>query len=250
MRGDMITIFPEIVRPYLEWGVLKRIQEKGLLEVRVHNLRDYCTDKHQQVDDAPFGGGPGMVLKPEPIFRAVESIASPGARVILTSPQGRLFSQWVAEQLAKEAHLVIICGRYEGVDERVAEYLATDEISIGDYVLSGGELPALVILDAVARRLPGALGNEASAELDSFAGCLLDYPHYTRPAEFRGYTVPEVLRSGNHEEIQRWRKKQALLRTWKRRPELLARVRLSPEDQVLLEELKEKEKEGVVNSRS
>src|SRR5688500_14482094 len=221
-------------------GIVSRGIAAGLLDVKVHDLRDFTTDRHRVVDDMPFGGGPGMVLKPEPLFRAVEQVKAergePGA-VILTSPDGRRLTHGEAERLRRLGHIVILCGRYEGVDERVRRYLATDEISIGDYVLSGGELPALVIVDAVARLVPGVVGDEQSVARDSFARGLLDFPQYTRPADFRGMAVPAVLLSGHHREIERWRRREVLARTLERRPDLLADASLEPEDKALLQEL-------------
>jgi tRNA (guanine37-N1)-methyltransferase len=252
MLFDVITIFPEFFSSILEHGVLKRGRAGGQIEIRIHDLRDATDDRHHTVDDRPFGGGPGMVFKPEPVFRAVEGLkqAAPDepCRVVLLTPQGRLLTQAVAEELSREKRLVLICGRYEGVDERVAEHLATDEISIGDYVLAGGELAAAVVMETVTRLLPGVLGNESSAGQDSFAGFdnlgvseaqgILDCPHYTRPADLRGWKVPEVLLSGNHEEIRRWRRRQALERTWRKRPDLLERAPLSEEDREMLEEIR------------
>jgi tRNA (guanine37-N1)-methyltransferase len=240
MRCDILTLFPEIFEPYVNSSILHRAQTKGLLRLKLYNLRQFSTNKHLQVDDVPYGGGPGMVLKPEPIFRAVAEITPEGQnkRIILTTPQGKPFTQQLAQELSQEEYLLLICGRYEGVDERVAQTLVTDEISIGDYVLTGGELPALVILDAVARLIPGVLGDEASAEEDSFSEVLLEYPHYTRPAEYHGLGVPEVLLSGNHEKIRRWRRYQALKRTYLRRPELLDKMELSQEDQELLQNIR------------
>ena len=227
MIVDVVTIFPQMIEPALAEGVIGRARAKGLVDVRARDLRDYTTDRHRVVDDVPFGGGPGMVMKPEPIFRAVEAIASergaPSA-VILTTPQGRRFSHAEAVRFSRMERLIILCGRYEGVDERVAEALVTDEVSIGDYVLTGGELPALVVVDAVVRLVPGVVGDEASVAADSFVEGLLDCPHYTRPADFRGMTVPDVLLSGHHAEIARWRRDQQLARTAQRRPDLLGRV--------------------------
>lgn len=252
MIFDVITIFPDFFTSILEHGVLKRGCSGGQIEIRIHDLRDATDDRHRTVDDRPFGGGPGMVFKPEPLFHAVEAIKA-GApdelpRVVLLSPQGRLLTQAVAEELGQEQRLVLICARYEGVDERVAEHLATDEISIGDYVLPGGELAAAVVMETVTRLLPGVLGNEESCEQDSFATGgglpqtevrgILDCPHYTRPADLRGWKVPEVLLSGNHDEIRRWRRRQALEKTWRKRPDLLERVALSGEDLELLEEIR------------
>lgn len=216
-----MTLFPRIVEGPLEESILKRARERGLVAIRVHNLRDFAHDKHRVVDDKPFGGGPGMVLKPEPIFEAVETLRRPESRVVLMCPQGRRLTQAVARELAQLPHLLILCGHYEGVDERVREALVQDEISIGDYVLTNGALAAAVLIDAVVRLLPGALGDETSATSDSFTNGLLEGPQYTRPAEFRGMRVPEVLLSGNHEEIARWRREQALRRTAQRRPDLL-----------------------------
>lgn len=242
VKFDIVTIFPRMVEGPLADGIVGRAIGSGLLDVRVHDLRDYTTDRHRVVDDAPFGGGPGMVLKPEPLFRAVEQIRAgrgePGA-VIVTSPDGERFSHRQAERLAALGHIVILCGRYEGVDERVRSHLATEAISIGDYVLSGGELPALVIVDAVARLVPGVVGDEESVARDSFARGLLDFPQYTRPADFRGMGVPPVLLSGHHKDIERWRRREVLARTFARRPELLEGVELDPEDEALLQELLE-----------
>jgi tRNA (guanine37-N1)-methyltransferase len=241
MKIDIVTIFPKMVGGPLTEGIVGRAIERGLLDVAIHDLRDHTTDRHRVVDDVPFGGGPGMVLKPEPLFRAVEAVrAARGApaAVILTSPDGIPFSHAAAERLARLDHLVILCGRYEGVDERVRSSLATEEISIGDYVLSGGELPALVILDAVARLVPGVVGQGESVARDSFARGHLDFPQYTRPAEFRGLQVPAVLLSGHHAEIDRWRRREALKRTLERRPDLLAdRAALDESDRALLQDL-------------
>jgi tRNA (guanine37-N1)-methyltransferase len=220
MRIDVITIFPSMFTGPLDESIIRRARDTGLLDLRIINLRDFTYDKHKTVDDRPFGGGPGMVMKPEPIFEAVESIEGSDKYVILLSASGRLFNQKIASELAQKEHLVLICGGYEGVDERVAEHLADDEISIGDYVLTNGVLPAMVIIDAVTRLLPGALGDNESAKEESFATGLLEYPQYTRPAEFRGWKVPEVLLSGHHAEIAKWRKEQALKRTMERRPDL------------------------------
>lgn len=240
MRIDIVTIFPEAFVP-LQISMLGRAQERGVLTVSVWDLRDFTADRHRQVDDAPYGGGAGMVMKPEPFFAAVDAIrAAAGAtspRIILTSPQGEKLTHALAEQLAAEGHLVVLCGHYEGIDERVRDALTTDEISIGDYVLTGGELAAMVIADAVARLLPGVVGDAASVQVDSFSEGLLDYPHYTRPAEFRGQRVPAVLLSGDHEAIRRWRHAQRLRRTLGRRPDLLKAEALSEEDRRLLEEL-------------
>ena len=225
LRVDIITIFPGVFAPYLDEGMLRIARERGLLEVHVHDLRDYTTDKHRSVDDRPYGGGPGMVMTPGPIFAAVEDVAARaegGPRLILLTPQGRTFGQELAAELSLETRLVFICGRYEGFDERVRIGLPVEEMSIGDYVLTGGELPAAVIIDAVARLLPGVLGHEDSAQLDSFACGRLDCPQYTRPAEFRGMTVPDVLLSGHHKEIESWRLEHSLERTRQRRPDIMA----------------------------
>ncbi len=243
MRFDVFTLLPEAFPAYLGSSILQRAQERGILEVHLHNLRDYAHDRHRTTDDLPYGGGGGMVMKPEPIFEAVESVFGTTqpfpCPIILLTPQGRLFTQKVAIELATYPRLALICGRYEGVDERVREHLVTDEISIGDFVLTGGELAALVIIDAVTRLLPGVLGDPDGAWDDSHVSGLLEYPHYTRPAEFRGWRVPEVLLSGNHAAIARWRRKEALRRTLLRRPDLFASARLTEEDQRLLAELKQ-----------
>ena len=260
MTFDVITIFPGFFTSVLGYGVLKRALAGGQANIRLHDLRDFTDDRHRSVDDRPFGGGPGMVFKPDPIFKAVAALhsESPGLQfpVILLSPQGKLFTQGVAEELAGQERLVLICGRYEGVDERIAEHVATDEISIGDFVLSGGELPAALIMESVSRLLPGVLGNEESACQESFAAPhtgpvqfrhgLLDFPHYTRPAEYQGWRVPEVLLSGNHEEIRRWRRQRALEKTWRRRPDLLAGFPLSDEERSWLDALRKEECEPVV----
>ncbi len=233
MIADVITIFPELIASALEAGVVGRARERGVVDLRVRNLRDYTDDRHRTVDDAPFGGGPGMVMKPGPLWRAIEAIAAergPASAVVLMSPQGRTFTHAVAEEMSRLERLVIICGRYEGIDERVTEHLVTHEISIGDYVLTGGELPALVVLDAIARLVPGVVGDAGSVAADSFVRGLLDHPHYTRPAEFRGHAVPATLMSGDHAAIDRWRLEQRIRRTAERRPELLERADLSKEE--------------------
>jgi tRNA (guanine37-N1)-methyltransferase len=238
MQIDILSLFPQMFHGPLSESIAKRAIERGLAQINLHNIRDFTHDRHHTVDDYAYGGGAGMVLKPEPIFEAVEEIkkdTGPGERakglpVILLTPQGRLFSQEIAQELAGYPHLVLICGRYEGVDERVREHLATGEISIGDYVLSGGELAAMVVVDAVIRLLPGVLGSEASVQDDSHAAGLLEYPQYTRPEVYRGWAVPEILLSGNHSQIARWRRQQALLRTRERRPELLEKTKLSSEE--------------------
>ena len=273
MHFELITIFPDLFRGPLDYGIVRRARESHLVDINIHDLRAFTKDKHRTVDDRPFGGGEGMVLKPEPIFDCLEFLrVSPRQEritrraresVVLLSPQGQLFNQRLAAEMSQLERIFLICGRYEGVDERVSEYLADREISVGDFVLSGGELPAAIIVDAVTRLLPGALGNEASSRTESFgtgevncrlpmdaagkrvpdstisAGGLLDYPHYTRPAEFRGMAVPEPLVSGDHEAIRRWRRRQALEKTLRNRPELLERVDLSPEDRQVVEELRQ-----------
>jgi tRNA (guanine37-N1)-methyltransferase len=221
MKVDILTLFPGMFAGPLDESMVGRAREQGALELRVHNLRDWTHDRHKTVDDRPFGGGPGMLLKPEPVFAAVEALRSPDTRVILLCPQGRRFTQAVARELAAQSHLILVCGSYEGFDERIREALADDELSIGDYVLTNGALPAMVIVDAVTRLLPGVLGDDQSARDESFSQGLLEYPQYTRPAEFRGMRVPDVLLSGNHAEIARWRAEQARQRTARRRPDLL-----------------------------
>ena len=221
MKIDVLTLFPESLAGPLDESIIKRARESGLLDLRVHQLRDYAHDRHRTVDDRPFGVGPGMLLKPEPIFEAVENLANERTHVILLSPGGRTFNQKIAEDLSQKPELLLISGHYEGFDERVRESLADDELSIGDYILTNGSLPAMVIVDAVTRLLPGVLGDEESAHDESFSQGLLEYPQYTRPADFRGMKVPEVLLSGNHAEIARWRTEQALLRTRERRPDLV-----------------------------
>jgi len=272
-RFDILTIFPDFFRGPLDYGIIRRAREAGLVEISIHDLRNFTKDKHRTVDDRPFGGGEGMILKPEPIFECVESLGSLSSQaervagtakqsVILLSPQGRKLNQSLVAELAELDRIVLICGRYEGVDERVGEHLADREVSVGDYVLSGGELGAAVIVDTVTRLIPGAVGNEASTRQESFtspcsagalardaadegrpsstcvSGGLLDYPHYTRPADFRGMAVPEVLVNGNHEEIKRWRRKRALKKTLRNRPDLLEDAVLSREDEALLEEIR------------
>jgi tRNA (guanine37-N1)-methyltransferase len=265
MKFEIVTIFPDFFRGPLDYGIVRRAREAGLIEIALHDLRQFTSDKHRTVDDRPFGGGEGMVLKPEPLFACVESLSvaplderrseTQKQTVILLSPQGRMFNQAVAQELAGLDRIVMICGRYEGVDERVAEALADRELSVGDFVLSGGELGAAIIIDSVTRLVPGALGNEASARQESFtarqvtstirnapdstcaSGGLFDYPHYTRPAEFRGMSVPDVLIGGNHEQIRRWRRRKALEKTLRNRPDLLSEQELSAEDTKLLAEL-------------
>ncbi len=265
MKADIVTIFPDFFRGPLDHGITRRAAEMGLLKIEVHDLRQFTRDKHRSVDDRPFGGGEGMVLKPEPIFECLERMqlapreqrlaGTVKESVVVLSAQGQRFTQKVASELAALTRIVLICGRYEGVDERVSEFLADRELSIGDYVLSGGELGAAVIIEAVTRLLPGAVGNEASTRQESFtehvsggetdgpdstcgSGGLLDYPHYTRPAEFRGMTVPEVLINGNHQEIRRWRREQALKKTLRNRPDLMEGMELRKEDRKILERIK------------
>ena len=257
MRFDLLTIFPEFFSGPFDFGIIRRARQQGIIEIAIHDLRSFTFDKHHIVDDRPFGGGDGMVLKPEPIFRAVETLtgdhqadhqadhqededqAGKRTAVVLLSPQGRIFNQAEAERFAAEcSRMILICGRYEGVDERVVENLVTDEISIGDYVLTGGEIPAMVIVDAVTRLLPNALGSETSAVHDSFSDGLLDYPHFTRPAEFRDWRVPEVLIGGHHAEVARWRRRAALLKTLKMRPDLLDKASLSDDELRWLDEIR------------
>lgn len=253
MHIHILTLFPDMFPGYLDESILKKAQAMGQLTVHLHNIRDYTTDKHHVTDEPPFGGGGGMVLKPEPIFTAVESLVSSlrsqqemgdgrlemgDLPVILMSPQGRPFTQAVAQELAGYERLVLLCGRYEGVDERVREHLVTDEISIGDYVLTGGELPALIVIDAISRLLPDVLGDPTGAQDDSHAMGLLEYPHYTRPPEFRGWKIPDVLLTGAHVKIDKWRREQALLRTLKKRPDMLEKAELSKADKKFLDGLK------------
>ncbi|HWR57391.1 MAG TPA: tRNA (guanosine(37)-N1)-methyltransferase TrmD [Thermodesulfovibrionales bacterium] len=245
MKCEIITIFPDIFNAYFGESIVKRAVQKGIIELKVRNLRDYSTDKHRTVDDAPYGGGPGMVMKPEPFFKAVRSVKADGVEThtIALSPQGRRFDQEMALRLSREERrLLFLCGRYEAIDERVREALVDEEISIGDYILTGGELPALVIIDGIVRLLPGALGDGCSVKEESFSWGILDYPHYTRPPDFEGLRVPDVLISGNHRDIVRWRRKEALRRTLDRRPELLQQALLTDEDRRLLSEIKEEEK--------
>ena len=246
MQFEVFTLLPEVFPPYLDTSILNRARQRGLIDVRVHNIRDYTHDKHHTTDDTPYGGGGGMVMKPEPVFEAVESVLgleAPQAQpinvpVILLTPQGRVFTQRVAEELSRYERIALLCGRYEGVDERIREHLVTDEISIGDYVLTGGELPALMIIDAVSRLLPGVLGDPTGAEDDSHSMGLLEYPHYTKPPEFRGWKVPDVLASGNHAKIDEWRREQALTRTFNKRPDMLEKAALSKKDLKIIERLK------------
>ncbi|UJF35321.1 tRNA (guanosine(37)-N1)-methyltransferase TrmD [Paenibacillus hexagrammi] len=246
MRIDVLTLFPEMFEGVFSSSILGKARDKGIVSFNTVNFRDYANNKHNTVDDYPYGGGGGMVLKAEPIFSAVEDLPVIGGeseqpvkpRVILMCPQGEPYTQKKAEELASEKHLVFICGHYEGYDERIREYLVTDEISVGDYVLTGGELPAMVVIDSVTRLLPGVLGNEMSAVTDSFSTGLLEYPHYTRPVKFRDMEVPEILLSGHHENVNRWRRQQALLRTWQRRPDLLEGRELTKEEKAWLDEWK------------
>ncbi len=246
MQIDILTLFPQMFQGPFSVGIFKRAVDRKLIQVNIHNIRDYTHDKHNTVDDYAYGGGAGMVLKPEPIFEAVESIKSDmrlkegvsELPIILLTPQGRLFCQQITQELSRYSHLILICGRYEGVDERVREHLVTDEISIGDYVLGGGELAAMVVVDAVVRLLPGVLGSEASPLDDSYTTGLLEYPQYTRPDVYRGWSAPEVLLSGDHAQIAKWRRQQAILRTLKRRPELLDKANLCLEERQLVERLK------------
>ena len=245
MHIDVLTLFPEMFQIPFSFGIFQRAVENGVVSLNVHNIRDYTHDKHHTVDDYPYGGGPGMVLKPEPLFEAVKSIKtdvnpeenSGELPIILLTPQGRPFSQKISQELARYSHLMLICGHYEGVDERIREHLVTDEISIGDYVLTGGELPAMVVIDAVVRLLPGVLGSEDSPWEDSHVSGLLEHPQYTRPAVFRDWPVPEVLLSGDHARIARWRREQVIRRTLERRPELLDKAELPLEDRKLIKEL-------------
>ena len=276
MQFEVFTLLPEVFPSYLETSIIKRARERDLITVRVHNIRDYTHDKHHMTDDTPYGGGGGMVMKPEPVFEAVETVLGlnpsfdyslekhsasahivpmisredephlsppePASNIpiILLTPQGRVFDQSIAQELSQHPHIVLICGRYEGVDERIREHLVTDEISIGDYVLTGGELPALILIDAIARLLPDVLGDPTGAQDDSHAMGLLEYPHYTRPPEFRGWKIPDTLLSGAHARIDKWRREQALLRTFNKRPDMLEKADLSKEDKKFIEGLKSK----------
>ena len=245
MQFDVFTLFPDVFSQYLNSSILLRAQEGGHLQVKVHNIRDWTTDKHQVTDEPPYGGGGGMVMKPEPIFTAVEDILGdpPQAPIVLMTPQGELLTQKIAKDFSRYQRLGIIAGHYEGIDERVREHLVTHEISIGDYVLTGGELPAMVLIDVLTRLIPGVLGDPNAAENDSHASGLLEYPHYTRPENFRGWKVPEILRSGHHAKVQRWRRNQALKRTLERRPDLLKDLELSQEDQEYLDQIQKADQE-------
>ncbi len=249
MQFEVFTLLPEVFPPYLESSILKRAIQRGLIGVRIHNIRDYTHDKHHVTDDTPYGGGGGMVMKPEPVFEAVETVLGlaplqtppepeSNTPIILLTPQGRVFDQHAAEELSRHERVALLCGRYEGVDERVREHLVTDEISIGDYVLTGGELPALILIDTVSRLIPGVLGDPTGAEDDSHSMGLLEYPHYTKPSDFRGWKVPDVLLSGDHAKIEKWRRQQALLRTLNKRPDMLEKAELSREDKKFIESLK------------
>lgn len=251
MRFDILTIFPRMFDGPFGESIVKRAIERGLVTIAIHNIRDYALDKHHVTDDYPYGGGAGMVMKPEPVFAAVESVITeyqasvtnaPAPRIILMTPQGRVFTQSMAAELAREAHVILIAGRYEGIDERIREHLVTDELSIGDYVLTGGEIPAMVVVDTVVRLLPGVLSAPESVKEESHAAGLLEYPQYTRPPVFRGWQVPEILLSGNHAAIARWRREQSLKRTLERRPDLLARAELTDADRKLLAELTAKDR--------
>lgn len=247
LQFEVFTLFPNVFEPYLQASILQRAQQSDLVAINLYNIRDWATDRHHVTDDEPYGGGGGMVMKPEPVFAAVESVlgSKPDCPIILLTPQGRLFSQSIAFEFASLAsrplemppRIAFICGRYEGFDERIRQYLATDEISIGDYVLTGGELAAMVIIDAVTRLLPGVLGDPDGAVDDSHASGLLEYPHYTRPAVFRGWSVPEILLSGDHAKVDRWRREQALLRTWQRRPDMFEKIQLTSLDKKFLTNL-------------
>ena len=250
MQFEVFTLLPEVFPSYLESSIIQRARQRGLVSVNVHNIRDYTHDKHNMTDDTPYGGGGGMVMKPEPVFEAIETVLGLGPHqthpksaspIIMLTPQGRVFTQVVAEELSHHEKLVLLCGRYEGLDERIREHLVTDEISVGDYVLTGGELPALILIDAISRLIPGVLGDPKGAIDDSHATGLLEYPHYTRPPEFRGWGVPDVLLSGDHGKVAQWRREQSLLRTFARRPDLLEKAELSEKDRKFLAALKKDE---------
>lgn len=245
IRFDVLTLFPEMFHGFLTTSIIRKAHEKGLIETNVTNFRQFATDKHQTVDDTPYGGGGGMVLKPQPLFDAVDHLvkdASERPPILLMSPQGAPFTQKKAEELAQHSHLIILCGHYEGYDERIRQHLATEEISIGDFVLTGGELPAMILIDSVSRLIPGVLGNRSSAVTDSFSTGLLEYPHYTRPAEYRGMKVPDILLSGHHANVEKWRRQQSLERTWTRRPDLLESAPLTEEDRKFLRMLDQKKR--------
>lgn len=234
MRIDVLTLFPGMFEGPMTESMMWKARDRGLLDLRIHDIRDYTIDRHRTADDTPYGGGGGMIMKADVVVRAVEAVAQPGAPVILTSPQGRLFSHAVVKKLAERSHIVLLCGHYEGIDDRVRQLVVTDEISIGDYVLTGGELAAMVIIDAVVRHLPGVLGSEGGADRESHVDGVLEGPHYTRPPQFRDLAVPHVLQKGDHSEIARWRRKQGLRRTWDNRPDLLLRADLSEDEKYLL----------------
>ena len=249
MQFEVFTLLPEVFPSYLETSIIKRARVRDLINVRVHNIRDYTHDKHHTTDDTPYGGGGGMVMKPEPVFEAIETVLGlnpdptqpePASNIpiILLTPQGRVFNQSIAQELSAHPHIILLCGRYEGIDERIREHLVTDEISIGDYVLTGGELPALILIDAIARLLPDVLGDPTGAQDDSHAMGLLEYPHYTRPPEFRGWKAPDILLSGDHAKIDKWRREQALLRTFNKRPDMLEKAELTKKDLKFIEGLK------------
>jgi tRNA (guanine37-N1)-methyltransferase len=240
IRFDVLSIFPEMLISPLSFSLLKKAQEKGLLSINLHDIRNWAEDKHKMTDDAPYGGGCGMVMKVEPVEKALAAVkvSTDDSLVVLMTPQGETFNQTIAAELAGKKQVIIICGRYEGFDERIREHLSDREISIGDYILTGGELPALVLIDAVSRLIPGVLGNEESTVSESFSSGVLEYPQYTRPAEYKGWKVPDVLVSGNHAEIELWRKNKSLQRTYKRRPDLLAKINLSPQEKKNLEKIK------------
>lgn len=242
IRFDIFTLFPEMFASPFSYSILRRAVENDLVDIRLHNIRDYATDRHRITDDAPYGGGGGMVMKVEPIDRALSCVMGDcreRSLIVLLTPQGELFCQQIAEELSLYPRIALICGHYEGIDERVREHLVEREISIGDYILTGGELSAMVVVDAVSRLIPGVLGNEESASLDSFSAGFLKFPQYTRPSSYRGWNVPEVLLSGNHRDIQMWRHRESLRRTWQRRPELLAKIKLTEEDEMYLNEIKQ-----------
>jgi tRNA (guanine37-N1)-methyltransferase len=246
MRIEVLTIFPGLFSGVLDYGLIHQAKKKGILDLCIRDLRDYTSDRHRTVDDEPYGGGPGMVFKPEPIFEALDQLKRPGALVVLPDPQGEIFRQEIAEELARYKMLIFVCGRYEGVDERVRK-VVDREISVGDFVTMGGELPSLLMIESIVRFLPGVVGQQDSVELDSFQKSLLDYPHYTRPVEYRDNKVPEILLSGNHEQIRIWRRKMALKRTLEKRPDLLQKAVLTDEDKELIQELK---KENIKNQDS
>ena len=259
MQFEVFTLLPEVFSPYLESSILQRARQRRLVSVNVHNIRDYTHDKHHMTDDTPYGGGGGMVMKPEPVFEAIEAVLGmdayqiqsrngaplkPVCPIIMLTPQGRVFTQAIADELSRHEKIVLLCGRYEGMDERIREHLVTDEISIGDYVLTGGELPALTLIDAVSRLIPGVLGDPEGAIDNSHATGLLEYPHYTRPPDFRGWKVPEILLSGDHGKIEQWRREQSLLRTLARRPDLLEKAELTEKERKFLEAYKNQISKG------